>query len=317
MDRRRIEALGIPIEFGAGGHGTALGPIALRAAGLHKALIGSGHCVADLGTAAIDGLANIQRSNEPVRNLDQYASWTRALDDYAFKMAAGGAIPVFLGGDHSLSAGTVAGLSRYAAEQRRELFVLWLDAHPDFHTFETSLSGNAHGTPAAFFCGLPGFDTLLGKRLRTPVKPQHVCMMGIRSMDEAEQINIGQYGVQVHDMCAMREHGAFALLRPFLDDVSRRDGLLHVSLDVDFLDPAIAPGVGTPVASGASYQQAHLIMEMLRDSELTSSLDIVELNPLLDLDGRTARLLVSLVTTLFERGTQKQCAPHSSMALQE
>ena len=327
MQGKLIETLAIPIEFGAAMPGTALGPQTLQAAGLHEALRGCGCNVVNRGVAAVNPVSRsrpVSMSRPPdvrIRNLAQYASWTRALAEHASAMAAGGALALFVGGDHSLSAGTVTGITRYAARAHRDVFVLWLDAHADFHSLQTSRSSNAHGTPAAFICGLPGFAALLGEPLARPVNPANLCLMGVRSIDAAEQCHLAQYGVPVRDMGALRRHGAGALLGPLLDDIADRNGLLHVSLDLDFLDPAIAPAVGTPVAGGASREEAMRIMQLLGDSGLVSSLDIVEFNPLLDRDGRTAKLVLELVARLLRAdvaGTASRRSAHCcSMAQQD
>lgn len=182
----------------------------------------------------------------------------------------------------------------------RKQFVLWLDAHTDFHTLETTTSGNLHGTPVAYYTGQKGFEGYF-PTLAAPVDPKNVCMLGIRSVDPAEREAIKKTEVAVYDMRLIDEHGVAALLRRFLERVKAEDGLLHVSLDVDFLDPSIAPAVGTTVPGGATFREAHLIMEMLHDSGLVTSLDLVELNPFLDERGRTATVMVDLMASLLGR----------------
>jgi arginase len=209
-------------------------------------------------------------------------------------------MPIFLGGDHSISAGTVSGIARRAAETGRPLFVLWLDAHPDFHTLDTTTSGNLHGVPLAYASGQAGFKGYFPD-LPEAVDPARICAIGLRSVDPAERRALTQAGVTVHDMRAIDEHGIAPLLRAFLARVEKENGLLHVSLDVDFLDPSIAPAVGTTVPGGATFREAHLVMEMLSDSGLVSSLDLVELNPFLDERGRTATLMVDLTASLMGR----------------
>jgi arginase len=191
-------------------------------------------------------------------------------------------------------------MARRAAERGRPLFVLWLDAHSDFHTLETTESGNLHGIPVAYFTGGPGFQGYL-PALAAPVEPGRVCMIGVRSVDPAERRALAETGVTIHDMRMIDEHGVAVLLRDFLGKVEAENGLLHVSLDVDFLDPSIAPAVGTTVPGGATFREAHLVMEMLHDSGLVASLDLVELNPFLDERGRTAMLLVDLAASLMGR----------------
>ena len=303
MRTQRIGCLGAPAESGASQRGTVMGPAALRTAGLIAALRDLGHEVIDFGDAAPDGLEADPLSHPKMRNIAEVAGWARGLMRRGREIRAAGLTPIFLGGDHCISLGTVAAVAAEAARQGREQFMLWLDAHPDFNTFETSLTGNMHGTPVAFLCGLPGFDALLDGPLAAPLDPRNVLMLGIRSADPQERRLIRDHGVGVHDMRDIDENGIAKLLGPFLETVAQRDGLLHVSLDVDFLDPEIAPGVGTTVPGGVTFREAHLAMEMLYDSGLVSSLDLAELNPFLDERGRTARLLTDLTASLFGRRT--------------
>jgi arginase len=237
--------------------------------------------------------------NLALKALPEIVGWTGVIADTAYR-AAENAMPIFLGGDHSISAGTLSGVARRAAESGRPLFVLWLDAHPDFHTLDSTASGNLHGVPLAYASGRPGFAGYYPE-LTTPVDPSRVCVMGLRSVDPAERRALTEAGVTVHDMRAIDEHGIGRLLGAFLKRVSDENGLLHLSFDVDFLDPSIAPAVGTTVPGGATFREAHLVMEMLSDSGLVSSLDLVELNPFLDDRGRTAILMVDLTASLMGR----------------
>ena len=181
----------------------------------------------------------------------------------------------------------------------RPLFVLWLDAHSDFHTPSSTDSGNLHGTPVAYFTGRPGFEAF--PALSSPVPANQVGMIGLRSVDPAERAELEQGHAMLADMRSIDEHGIKAPLMAFLDRVSAANGLLHVSLDVDFLDPAVAPAVGTTVPGGATEREAHLVMELLHESGLVCSLDLVELNPFLDERGRTAKLMVDLAASLLGR----------------
>jgi arginase len=208
-------------------------------------------------------------------------------------------MPVFLGGDHSLSMGSVNGVARHWHEQGRELFVLWLDAHADYNTPATTISSNMHGMSAAFLCGEPGLDQLLGNEPRAAIKTDQLDLFGVRSIDKLEKELVRVRGISVADMRQIDEFGVGVLIRRVIDKVRARNGVLHVSFDVDFLDPGLAPGVGTLVQGGATYREAHLVMELLNDSGLVRSLDIVELNPFLDERGRTARLAIELVGSLF------------------
>jgi arginase len=291
--------LGAPVQAGAGHLGCDMGPSAFRAAGLAKALEDLGHPVVDLGNLAPAPMRAIHHANGAIKALPEIVAWTESIAEAVYRARADG-MPIVLGGDHSLAAGTLSGLSRRAVEMGREFFVLWLDAHPDFHTLDTTRSGNLHGVPVAYATGRLGFAGIFPP-LAVPVKPRNICMMGIRSVDPAERVALTSAGVVVHDMRAIDEHGVAPLLARFLQRVAAANGVLHVSFDVDFLDPGIAPGVGTVVPGGATFREAHLVMEMLSDSGLTTSLDLVELNPFLDERGRTALLIVDLVASLMGR----------------
>lgn len=291
--------IGVPLQDGASQLGCEMGPSALRTAGLAGALADLGHQVSDLGNLALPPVSEITHPNTAVRRLPQIVAWVELLTKIAHRESAEG-MPLFLGGDHAMSAGIVAGLARTAAEKQRPLFVLWVDAHTDFHTLETTGSGNLHGVPVAYFTGQPGFEGYFPP-LTHPVDPANVCMIGIRSVDPQERSAINKSDITVHDMRAIDEHGVGAVLRSFIEKVEAAGGLLHVSLDVDFLDPSVAPAVGTTVPGGATFREAHLVMEMLHDSGLVTSLDLVELNPFLDERGRTATLLVDLTASLMGR----------------
>ncbi|MBS7545014.1 arginase [Ancylobacter oerskovii] len=291
--------LGAPVQEGTGRLGCDMGPSAFRAAGLAGALSELGHTVLDRGNLAPAGRSEIRHGNPAIKSLADIVAWTELLAAATYEASAEG-MPITLGGDHSLAAGTLSGISRRAAELGRPLFVLWLDAHPDLHTLDSTESGNLHGVPMAYATGQPGFDGIFPP-LAAPLDPARICMMGIRSVDPAERARLAASDIAVHDMRAIDEHGVAALLRGFIAQVADAGGLLHVSLDVDFLDPDIAPGVGTTVPGGATFREAHLVMEMLCDSGLVTSLDLVELNPFLDERGRTARLMVDLVASLMGR----------------
>ena len=292
--------IGARIQEGASQPGCLMGPDAFRTAGLLAALEECGFDAADLGDLAPADPGDPQHANPALRNLPQIAGWTAALIDAAYDAARKADLPIFLGGDHSMSIGTVPGVAAHAADQGRPLFVLWLDAHPDLHTLNSTTSGNLHGTPVGYFTGQDGFE---GAYPRPPatVPARNVCFIGLRSVDPAEREMLRDQGFTAHDMRAMDEHGVAPLLRSFLERVAAANGMLHVSLDVDFLDPSIAPAVGTTVPGGATFREAHLIMEMLHDSGLVTSLDLVELNPFLDERGRTAKLMVDLTASLLGR----------------
>lgn len=300
MPARTCHLIGAPVDTGASQNGCLMGPDALRTAGLPDALRDLGYTVEDFGNIAPGRAPAANHANPAIRKLAETAAWARALEPRACEAMGSGAMPIFLGGDHSMSLGTVPGVARHATETGRPQFVLWLDAHPDFHTLETSVSGNLHGVPVAYFTGQPGFDNHL-PAVAAPVPPRNVCMMGIRSVDPAERARLRHAGITVHDMRKIDEEGVIFPLREFLEEVAGAGGALHVSFDMDFLDPSIAPGVGTTVPGGATFREAHLIMELLHESGLVTSLDLVELNPFLDERGRSARLMADLTASLMGR----------------
>jgi len=296
MENRNILLLGAPMDCGKARRGCVMGPDAYRIAGLKEALEDLGHPVRDLGNVAPAAAAPC-----PLPGLHASAEvigWTQSLCAAA-EAAMESGIPIFLGGDHAISMGTVAGVSRHAARHARPQFLLWLDAHSDFHTAETTQTGNLHGTPVAYVTGATGFPGW--PAVTAPVPPSQVAMLGLRSVDPAEKASLARSGVDTHDMRAIDEHGIAAPLAAFLARVRAARGALHVSLDVDFLDPAVAPAVGTTVPGGATVREAHLVMEMISDSGLMTSLDLVELNPFLDERGRTATLMVDLAASALGR----------------
>ena len=309
-----IAVLGAPIDIGASQRGTLMGPAALRTAGLLTLLDGLGFDVKDHGDLSISDVTEL--ADFPPDNAGHYREiqrWTRALSARAYELTES-AIPIFLGGDHTLSMGSVNGIARHWHQTGRELFVVWLDAHADYNTPATTLSGNMHGMSAAFLCGEPGLDCLLGDEPRSAIDPDQLELFGVRSIDKLEKDLLRSRRISVADMRQIDEFGVGVLIRRVIDKVKARNGVLHVSFDIDFLDPSVAPGVGTTVPGGATYREAHLVMEMLHDSGLVRSVDIVELNPFLDERGRTARTAVELIGSLF--GQQITDRPTPSNAIE-
>lgn len=293
----QISLIGAPVDSGQRRRGCVMGPAAFRVAGLPAALAALGHDVIDLGDAAPKPVASAQCPNAAVDQLSETLGWTLALAPMVQDALHAQRRPVIMGGDHALALGALAGASAYAMSMGRPLYVLWLDAHSDFHTPLTTQSGNLHGTPVAYAAGLPGFDAF--PPFPAPLPADQICLFGIRSVDGPEHTALLAHGIAPVDMRVLDEHGISAPLRDFLDRVRAANGLLHVSLDVDFLDPTIAPAVGTTVPGGASFREAHLVMELLHDSGLVTSLDLVELNPILDMRGQTVELMIDLTCSLF------------------
>jgi arginase len=299
---RAITLLGAPVEAGASVRGAAMGPAMLRTAGIVEALRDLGHDVEDRGDLAHPHpLIHEPAPEGKAHRFADVAAWARALARETYAIAHAGRTPIVLGGDHSLAMGSIGGVARHAVEAGRELFVLWLDAHTDFNTPLTSPSGNMHGMSAAMLSREPGLEAVFGGGPHGFINPGRLHLFGIRSIDSGERRLLQDRGVDVVDMRRLDEDGFALSIRRIIDRVKARDGLLHVSLDVDFLDPMIAPGVGTAVPGGATYREAHLVMELLYESGLKPSLDLVELNPFLDERGKSALLLVDLTASLFGR----------------
>ncbi len=300
MTQKRCCIVGMPVQCGTHVNGCVMGPDAYRTAGLTETLEEQGAAVFDYGNLVATPHQSLEHENSNVRSLTEVVSWIERIEDAAYNAISSYDLPVFLGGDHSLSAGTVPGVTRHARERGQEQFVLWLDAHPDFHNLSSTVSGNLHGTPVAYFSGQAGFDGYYPPLLNK-VPEQNICMMGIRSIDDSERFALAKTKIQILDMRYIDDHGFANALNEFLERVEKANGALHVSLDVDFLEPEIAPAVGTTVAGGTTFREAHHIMEMLHESDLVTSLDLVELNPFLDDRGKTASLMVDLVASLMGR----------------
>ncbi|RID91222.1 arginase [Gemmobacter lutimaris] len=295
----RTILIGAPVDSGQRRPGCLMGPAAYRVAGIAAAIRDLGHGVEDWGDVALPDLRAVTCANPAVDQLPETLGWTEVLADRVDDALSEGAMPVILGGDHSLALGSVSGAAAHARRSGRPLFLLWLDAHSDFHTPMTTTSGNLHGTPVAYIAGRDGFEAF--PPFPAPIPADRICLYGIRSVDPAEHAALLEHDIAINDMRVLDEHGIVAPLRSFLTKVREAGGMLHVSLDVDFLDPSIAPAVGTTVPGGTTFREAHLVMELLHESGLVTSLDLVELNPFLDDRGRTAKLMVDLVGSLMGR----------------
>ncbi len=290
--------IGAPMDAGKRRRGCVMGPDAFRTAGIVEAIVAMGHTVTDAGDVLPVTVDVPTPEGSPIHALAENVGWTMALAEAAERHAPHG-MPIFLGGDHALALGTVSGMAAHHAQAGTPFFVLWLDAHSDIHTPATTGSGNLHGTPVGYITGRPGFEAF--PPLKAVVDPANICMIGLRSVDRAEHDLLLEMDIDAVDMRMIDETGIRAPLAAFLDRVEAAGGVLHVSLDVDFLDPSIAPAVGTTVPGGATEREAHLVMEMLCDSGLVGSLDLVELNPFLDERGKTALLMVDLTASLLGR----------------
>lgn len=303
MNRKHppVSIFGVPTDVGAGHQGTRMGPEALRIAGLAEALRGRGVDVVDRGN--LDGPANPwQPPVEGYRHLDEVVAWNRAVRAASLAELRAGRMPVMLGGDHCLAIGSISAVADHCREQGRELRILWLDAHSDFNTSDVTPSGNVHGMPVACLCGL-GPDALTGIGDHVPaISPTQIKQIGIRSVDQEEKRLVKEYGLDIYDMRFIDEVGMKRTMQQALADLD--DNVhLHVSFDVDMLDPSIAPGTGTRVPGGLNYREAQLVMEMIADTGRMASLDVVEVSPTLDIRNTTAELAVEMVESLFGKST--------------
>ncbi|XDA99683.1 arginase [Sulfitobacter sp. LCG007] len=296
MPQQTCLLIGAPVDSGKRRTGCLMGPDAYRTAGLGRALSELGHTVEDLGNVVPRPFA--AQPHERLHAREETIAWTEALADASEDALARG-LPIFMGGDHALSLGTVLGAMRFAAGRQKPLFVLWLDAHSDFHTPQTTDSGNLHGTPLGFVTGRSGFDGF--PEVADPLPQENIAIIGLRSVDAPERAALQETAIQRVDMRDIDENGIAKPLQSFLDRVAAAGAMLHVSLDVDFLDPSVAPAVGTTVPGGATIREGHLVMEMLHDSGLMTSLDLVELNPFLDQRGQTAQVMVDLAASALGR----------------
>ncbi|MBT2117298.1 arginase [Dyella sp. LX-66] len=301
MGNQAVSLIGAPTDIGAGHRGASMGPEALRVANLQARLKARGIDVVDRGN--LQGPMNPwEPPREGYRHLSAVVEWNRAVYESIYAELGLGRLPVMLGGDHCLAIGSITAVARHCREQNKKLRVLWLDAHADFNTAQVTPSGNIHGMPVACLCGM-GPDELTGLGGSKPATtPDVFRQIGIRSVDEGEKRLVREARVSIFDMRQIDESGMKRVMEEALEGVDA-DTHLHVSFDVDFLDPAIAPGVGTTVRGGPNYREAQLCMEMIADTGRLASLDIVELNPAFDKRNQTAKLAVDLVESMFGKST--------------
>jgi arginase len=296
-----VSLIGAPTDIGAGMRGASMGPEALRVAGLAAVLQAQGLQVQDCGDVA--GPRNPwQAPIDGYRHLNEVVAWNQALHAAVYAQLGLARLPIVLGGDHCLAIGSISAVARHCRDAGKKLRVLWLDAHADFNTNTLTPSGNLHGMPVACLCGL-GPQALTGIGGHVPaIEAAWLRQIGIRSVDAGEKRLVHAHNLDVFDMRFIDEQGMRATMQLALADLDANTHL-HVSFDVDFLDPDIAPGVGTTVRGGPNYREAQLCMEMIADTGLLASLDIMELNPALDERNRTAELAVDLVESLFGKST--------------
>jgi arginase len=297
----KISLIGVPTDIGAGMRGASMGPEALRVANLIPTLESHGLEVQDRGNLL--GPSNPWLPPvEGYRHLDEVVAWNQTLHEAVYTELGLGRMPIVLGGDHCLGIGSISAVARHCREVGKKLRVLWLDAHADFNTNSLTPSGNIHGMPVACLCGF-GPQALIEIGGQVPaINPKWVRQIGIRSVDQGEKRFVHEQGLEVFDMRYIDEMGMRAAMELALALMDANTHL-HVSFDVDFLDPGIAPGVGTTVPGGPTYREAQLCMEMIADTGRMASMDVMELNPALDERNRTAEVAVDLIESLFGKST--------------
>ena len=298
---RSVRLIGAPTDIGAGHRGASMGPEALRVAGIADAVRRRGLNVVDQGN--LSGPLNPWLPPvDGYRHLDEVVAWNRVVMDAVGAALEADQLPILLGGDHCLGLGSITAVARHCRQQGKNLRVLWIDAHADFNTSELTPSGNVHGMPVACLCGI-GPEALTELSGTSPMlRPDEIRQIGVRSVDEGERRLVREVGLDIYDMRYIDEIGMRQVMTQALYGLDENTHL-HVSFDVDFLDPSIAPGVGTTVPGGPNYREAQLVMEMIADTGRLGSLDIVELNPAFDQHNMTAQLAVDLVESLFGKST--------------
>ncbi|MBI5472147.1 MAG: arginase [Ignavibacteriae bacterium] len=294
-----IHVLGVPMDLGSGRRGVDMGPSAIRIAGVAERLKELGNKIIDNGDIDIRIMEEIRVGDTRARYLKEIARVSHLLAKMTERMMKLGHFPLVLGGDHAIAIGSISGIAAFARRKRKKLGVLWIDAHGDLNTPATSPSGNVHGMPLASVLGYGPVDLKsVGGRFEK-VNPDNVALVGIRSLDAGERKLIEQTGVHVYTMSDIDRQGIHRVMKKALARVTNGTDYVHVSFDLDSVDPTIAPGVGTPVKGGLDYREAHLIMESICEANVMTSLEIVEVNPILDEHNRSAEFAVELVQSAF------------------
>lgn len=296
---KKIRVIGVPLDLGQSRRGVDMGPSAVRVAGLEARLEAIGHSVEDAGNVTVAIPEQKKEGAPSAKYLKEITATCAKSAELVLKTLESGKIPMVLGGDHSVAAGTVAGVAEYYRRQNQKVGLIWIDAHSDINTPETSPSGNVHGMPLAAIMGLGPADLANIYDFSPKVSPENCVLIGIRDVDSHEKVNIRKAGVEVFTMRDIDERGMRAVMEEALRMAGRGTAGYHVSLDMDWIDPEDAPGVGTPVWGGATYREAHLAMEIIADHGRMLSFEIVEVNPVIDEHNQTADLAVELTLSAF------------------
>ncbi|MDP9263459.1 MAG: arginase [Acidobacteriota bacterium] len=296
---KKIRVIGVPLDLGQSRRGVDMGPSAVRVAGLEARLEALGHKVEDAGNILV-AIAEQKKEGDPhAKYLKEIVATCTKHAELVLKTLEAGKIPIVLGGDHSVAVGTVAGVAEFHRRQEQKIGLIWIDAHADINTPETSPSGNVHGMPLAAIMGLGPAELANIVNFSPMVAPENCVLVGVRDIDVVEKENVRRAGVEVYTMRDIDERGMLTVMEEALRIAGRGTSGYHVSLDMDWIDPEDAPGVGTPVRGGATYREAHLVMEAIADHGRMTSFEIVEVNPVIDEHNRTADLAVELALSAF------------------
>ena len=292
-----VDIIGFPMDLGAGRRGVDMGPSALRIAGIEQRLENLGYVVSDLGDVFIRNQERQTIKNTKLKYLEEIKRTCELLAKRVDKSLDQNHFPLCIGGDHSMAIGTLAGISSHCKKNKQELGLIWIDAHADLNTEETTPSGNIHGMSVAASLGIGNKALTHIHGHAKKINPENIIFIGIRSLDREEKVIIKQLGLKVYTMTDVDRKGINFIINKILKDLKSRVDHIHVSFDVDCIDPSVAPGVGTPVSGGLSYREAHLLMETIAECGCMSSLEITEVNPILDHKNQTALFAAEVVAS--------------------
>ena len=297
IQREIVSIIGFPMDLGAGRRGVDMGPSALRIAGLQSKLENLGYDVNDTGDVKIEIMERQKVQNLKLKFLNEILKTSVSLASKVEKVLDKGNFPLCLGGDHSMALGTIAGISAHCKKNKLRLGIIWIDAHTDMNTEETTPSGNIHGMPLAASLGIGNVKLVNLYGINPKLKPENCALIGIRSVDTAEKMNIKKLKISVSTMADIDKVGIYRIMVKTLKHFKESVDHIHVSFDVDSVDPSLAPGVGTPIPGGLSYREAHLIMESIAECGCMSSLEVAEVNPILDHKNKTAIFTTDLIAS--------------------
>ena len=297
IPKENVSIIGFPMDLGADRRGVDMGPSALRIAGLQTKLESLGYKVTDNGDIKIEIMERQKIKNPRLKYIDEIIKTSKLLSEKVEKVLEKGDFPLCIGGDHSMALGTISGISSYCRKKKLKLGVIWVDAHSDMNTDETSPSGNIHGMPLASLMGLGNEELVNFLGFAPKLNPENCALIGIRSIDEAEKLNIKKLKVPLYTMTDIDKLGIHRIIAKVLKQFREKVDHIHISFDVDCVDPSVAPGVGTPIPGGLSYREAHLLMETIAECGCMSSLEIAEINPILDYKNQSAAFTADLIAS--------------------